>query len=260
MHDYIHHDPIACKAIGCTQRMDLLVANPLDCFHISHDDSNVDCICFECESRRNPYKFEPVFDGALSPYSTARHFDHAVLRLPAVQSMLHRISDDQLHPACLFAYIMRQEDVYVRIPGVNGSPLTFYLSHGKELRCDYASFCRWGPELAREFYADLHGSFVIDEALFEALMKEVPNSLDKRRPLTAAERASVWQKTSGRCSYCGVELTLRGGHANTMHVDHFFPKSKGGACDMGNLMPACPSCNHTKHAKVAAQFYAWGGK
>ena len=54
-------------------------------------------------------------------------------------------------------------------------------------------------------------------------------------------RQRIFDKTSGRCFYCGRVLD-----ANNFHMDHFFPKAKGGKANYKNLVPACPFCNLRK--------------
>ena len=49
------------------------------------------------------------------------------------------------------------------------------------------------------------------------------------------------------CVYCGVK--------GEMHLDHFFPLSKGGPNVLGNLVPACPKCNNSKKAKDPREWY-----
>lgn len=71
----------------------------------------------------------------------------------------------------------------------------------------------------------------------------------KRRAFTKAERAEVYEKTSGLCAYCGCEIPISG-----MQVDHVFPIRLGGADDMANLLPACRSCNHYKGGELLGTF------
>jgi 5-methylcytosine-specific restriction endonuclease McrA len=42
--------------------------------------------------------------------------------------------------------------------------------------------------------------------------------------------------------------------ADKLHRDHFVPKSLGGISDIGNIVPACPTCNLHKHAKHPKDF------
>lgn len=59
------------------------------------------------------------------------------------------------------------------------------------------------------------------------------------------KRQRVWQKTNGRCAYCGKKL---GTHwkSGVWSIDHFVPLSRHGARGIDNLMPACLPCNSEK--------------
>ncbi len=55
------------------------------------------------------------------------------------------------------------------------------------------------------------------------------------------DRKLVFDKTKGRCAYCGYEISF-----NKFQVDHIYPKAGGGSDDIDNLLPACCSCNNYK--------------
>lgn len=59
------------------------------------------------------------------------------------------------------------------------------------------------------------------------------------RYLTMAEESAVLEKTGGLCNYCDAPWEA---------IDHFYPLAKGGSHDADNLVPACKSCNSSKHA------------
>lgn len=66
----------------------------------------------------------------------------------------------------------------------------------------------------------------------------------KRRKLSKQERLAIYAKTQGHCAYCGIEITLQ-----QMQADHVVPLggwSVKGEDDLGNMLPACRSCNHYK--------------
>lgn len=65
----------------------------------------------------------------------------------------------------------------------------------------------------------------------------------KRRKLTKDERQKVYDKCGGHCAYCGCEIDLA-----AMQVDHVFPISMDGVDTLGNMLPACRSCNHYKNS------------
>lgn len=71
--------------------------------------------------------------------------------------------------------------------------------------------------------------------------------------LTKKMRQHVWDKSGGKCWYCGCELPMKGWHA-----DHFNPVKRGYATETGmahpendklsNIVPACAQCNLFKHS------------
>lgn len=50
----------------------------------------------------------------------------------------------------------------------------------------------------------------------------------------------------GKCGYCGDN------EADT--IDHILPLSRGGTNWVGNIMPACGSCNYSKQCKTVAEW------
>ena len=54
-----------------------------------------------------------------------------------------------------------------------------------------------------------------------------------RKRLTARQRLEIFEKTGGRCAYCGIELTI-----DHMQVDHMVSLHNHGDDDMGNLVPS----------------------
>lgn len=71
-------------------------------------------------------------------------------------------------------------------------------------------------------------------------------------------RQAVFDKTTGRCAYCGCPLKF----AN-FQVDHLFPQCRahmypkdmaGGVDAFLNLFPTCAKCNNYKHAMFLETF------
>lgn len=57
------------------------------------------------------------------------------------------------------------------------------------------------------------------------------------------KRTKVWDKTNGRCIYCGIKL-----NKETYHMEHVIPRWKqtynnGGIDSLDMLWPACHQCN-----------------
>lgn len=81
----------------------------------------------------------------------------------------------------------------------------------------------------------------------------------RRRALKAqAEGNFTYEEFAGLCNdlgwicfYCGCALD-----SETATADHMIPLSRGGANDIGNIAPACRSCNSKKHDKTVEEFAA----
>lgn len=71
----------------------------------------------------------------------------------------------------------------------------------------------------------------------------------KRRKLTKSERKIVYDKCAGHCAYCGCEITIQ-----QMQVDHVDPISISEDDSLGNMLPACRSCNYYKGAELLETF------
>lgn len=52
----------------------------------------------------------------------------------------------------------------------------------------------------------------------------------------------MWDKTGGRCWYCGTQTNPW----KTFCIDHVIPESCGGSQDTTNLVPCCRRCNGQK--------------
>lgn len=56
-----------------------------------------------------------------------------------------------------------------------------------------------------------------------------------------------WQRLvrrhGGRCAYCGERSAA-------LHVEHVVPVSRGGRHAIGNILPACPTCNWSKNQSL----------
>lgn len=75
---------------------------------------------------------------------------------------------------------------------------------------------------------------------------------------TEEQKLTIFMKTNGRCHYCGKQLVF-GNHGlngarGSWHIDHSFPKSKGGADSYYNFWPACIDCNLQKSDGSARAF------
>ena len=58
-------------------------------------------------------------------------------------------------------------------------------------------------------------------------------------------RDFIFNKTNGRCSYCGAKAT---------EIDHVIPRAQGGTNSVHNLTPACRACNEKKSNQTLKEF------
>lgn len=68
-------------------------------------------------------------------------------------------------------------------------------------------------------------------------------SMTKTKSFTKEEFDTLVETFNGCCAYC-LET-----HAQLV-PDHFIPLSKGGSNEIENIVPACASCNGSKHNKT----------
>lgn len=72
------------------------------------------------------------------------------------------------------------------------------------------------------------------------------------RELTGTISERDWSRLvarhRGQCAYCGG--------SGEMTMDHVVPLSRGGTNTIGNVLPACRSCNSSKHMKLLVEWRA----
>ncbi len=68
--------------------------------------------------------------------------------------------------------------------------------------------------------------------------------------VSQATRQKIWEKSHGRCWYCGKT-------EEPMSIDHIVPLSHGGKDNPNNLVPRCRSCNSRKKTKSLEEYREW---
>ena len=68
------------------------------------------------------------------------------------------------------------------------------------------------------------------------------------RNISPKKVIAVYNKTGGRCWYCGKELD------DDFQIDHANPINKGGSDDISNLLPSCNVCNRRKSDKTVEEY------
>lgn len=66
--------------------------------------------------------------------------------------------------------------------------------------------------------------------------------------LTPDQMWRRWVEFDHRCAYCGT--------GGDLQVEHVIPISQGGEHHLGNIVPACASCNYSKGTAQVKQWYA----
>jgi 5-methylcytosine-specific restriction endonuclease McrA len=110
---------------------------------------------------------------------------------------------------------------------------------------------RESPDWLEKRNALLREKYASDESL-----RIYNREKSKRRKATIKERHAVRVRSRDirarfaqfdGCAYCGAH--------GDMHMDHFIPLARGGTHALGNLVPACPSCNYSKTDHDAETWY-----
>ena len=66
------------------------------------------------------------------------------------------------------------------------------------------------------------------------------NHMIKRpRPIVKLTHKEIFRRDNYTCQYCGRQTS-------NLTIDHVIPRRLGGKTDWGNVVAACPRCNHLK--------------
>jgi hypothetical protein len=72
----------------------------------------------------------------------------------------------------------------------------------------------------------------------------------ERRKYLKQMRRAVWEKSNGKCWYCGVKFHWD----EPLTVDHLIPTTRGGIDHLDNLVPCCSLCNSQKGTRTLEEF------
>lgn len=77
-----------------------------------------------------------------------------------------------------------------------------------------------------------------------------------RKSIPKSIRKLVYAKYDGHCAYCGCEIPEKGFHVDHLHCikNHDGPENGRDINHIGNLMPACGSCNRYKSTMSLEDF------
>ena len=81
------------------------------------------------------------------------------------------------------------------------------------------------------------------------------------KPFPPDVQLAVWLKTDGLCWYCGKQTDMFSAMGTSgeqlkrkFTIDHFISLRSGGTDELGNLVPACWSCNASKNHRSIEQW------
>jgi 5-methylcytosine-specific restriction endonuclease McrA len=72
--------------------------------------------------------------------------------------------------------------------------------------------------------------------------------VNKRKTIASRQRKLAWEKTGGRCHFCGKKLVLsaKRGSRGRWNVDHILPLKQGGRNSIDNYLAVCRQCNRLR--------------
>jgi 5-methylcytosine-specific restriction endonuclease McrA len=79
--------------------------------------------------------------------------------------------------------------------------------------------------------------------------------LPREKPLNYDQKKAIFERDGGVCKKCGRAVKFGGNEVSPFtkiasgHVDHIFPRARGGRNVDTNLQLLCMSCNSSKGAK-----------
>lgn len=92
-----------------------------------------------------------------------------------------------------------------------------------------------------------------DKTSFVIRMRMYNGLLSGKLQISSLLKDELWKMKNGaRCVYCGSTENLS--------VDHIFPRIKGGAGNVENLVCSCKSCNSSKGKKDLMAWYKENGQ
>jgi len=105
----------------------------------------------------------------------------------------------------------------------------YYAAHKDEIRKRVAAWQTANPER---------------RAILKARGAHKRRAREEQLPatLTSQEWRATLQAFEGCCAYCGKAC------GNKAHKDHVIPVMRGGAFELGNIVPACAACNLSKNS------------
>lgn len=113
-------------------------------------------------------------------------------------------------------------------------------------------------EYYRKYYQENKEKIIEYDRNYRLENPEVSRMIEQRRRARMAElphtlTVEEWEEAleyfDYSCAYCGVSEEI-------LHQEHVIPVVKGGGYTADNIIPACKSCNSSKHARDMEEWYS----
>lgn len=115
----------------------------------------------------------------------------------------------------------------------------------------YASQLKWRLN-NQEHLRELHQSYAKKNWESRYANKHRHQARSRGREVDLVLRKEIKRMYHSPCVYCGAKERIT--------LDHLIPLSRGGNHTIGNLAPACRSCNARKGTKLPIEFKVWRKK
>lgn len=103
-------------------------------------------------------------------------------------------------------------------------------------------YTEWGRQ-----WRECHRERYLQQARLSASVRRARMRKNGAFLVTARDLTRLLNRFNHRCAYCSSLLVA-------IHWDHILPLARGGSHSVGNLAPACPSCNQAKSAMLLVEW------
>lgn len=125
-----------------------------------------------------------------------------------------------------------------------------YSARNKEIRrAKQTQYRLQNPHVWREWARENRNAVVLKSQRRRSYKMGNPDSIG----LSRHDWERLLNRFEYRCAYCGV-------YTKAIQMDHVVPLSRGGRHAIGNVIPACASCNSSKKDKFLVEWRATGAR
>lgn len=246
----LHHNAKRCKTCPKRQKLGTIPDRPCDICGKVYTPKRRDSLC--CSRPCNGLRYNRL-------YAARQKAGEPERSCPACKTSFKAWRSDQVYctPECGSRHRARQNyqpaDLSPRSCARCGTTFTpkqstsVYCSRLCGRRATYAKY-REQRVAAAVAWARANPEM---RAANAAQYKAARRAWEKLNPDSVGVAAREWRRIvrryRHRCAYCG-------GNDGGIHMDHVIPLSRGGRHAIGNVLPACQTCNLSKGSKLLAEW------